>query len=282
MVDVQPPRRALNLPRGRLDLLRQLAIWSGFALGYQLARGLANQGAASSIPNGEALVRLERHLHALFEPGLQRSLIDVAVLVRAANWTYWLSQFLVVCLVLLWIYLRRYPAYLPVRNTLIVTNTIGLAGYVFFPSAPPRLLPTLDIVDTLATSGSLSHATGLVELAENPYAAMPSLHAADGLIIGAAMAVLVRPLALKVLWALWPAWVSFSLILTGNHFWIDIAAGVLLVAVSVPIVAALERGRGHRSFPARASVRPPMSPEHPSATVISKDSSWSAPHSVRR
>jgi hypothetical protein len=37
--------------------------------------------------------------------------------------------------------------------------------------------------------------------------------------------------------------------LTGNHFWIDIAAGVLLVAVSVPIVGALERRRRIRVFP---------------------------------
>jgi len=239
----------VSLPRGRGDLIRQIAIWSGFAVGYQLARGLANQGAAGSIPNGETLVRIERHLHALFEPTLQRSLIGISVLVHAADWTYWLSQFLVVCLVLLWVYLRRYPAYLRVRNTLIVANTIGLAGYVLFPSAPPRLIPALGMVDTLASSGSLSHATGLVQLAENPYAAMPSLHAADALIIGSTMAVLARPLALKILWAAWPAWVGFSLMLTGNHFWIDIAAGVVLVAISVPIVGQLERRRRIRVFP---------------------------------
>jgi hypothetical protein len=72
---------------------------------------------------------------------LQRALLDVGALVTAVNWTYWLSQFVVVAFALLWIYLRRYPSYLRVRDTIIVTNAIGLAGYVLLPTAPPRLLP---------------------------------------------------------------------------------------------------------------------------------------------
>jgi membrane-associated phospholipid phosphatase len=44
-----------------------------------------------------------------------------------------------------------------------------------------------------------------------------------------------RPWA-KVLWLLWPAWVWFSVMATGNHFWLDILAGVGVALVTFPIV----------------------------------------------
>src|SRR6266508_4221515 len=46
--------------------------------------------------------------------------------------------------------------------------------------------------DTLAQFGGLNHGSGLIELASNPYAAMPSLHAADALIAGIVLASVVR------------------------------------------------------------------------------------------
>jgi membrane-associated phospholipid phosphatase len=231
------------LPRGRADLVRQLAIWLGFAVAYQIARGLANRGAGPALANAESLLRFERRLGTMFELGLQGALLDVSAVITAVNWTYWLAQFVVVGIAVAWIYLRRYPAYLWVRDTVIVTNTLGLLGYVLLPMAPPRLLAGEGFTDTLSTSAVVNHGTVVVELVENRYAAMPSLHTADALIIGVALAVLVRPLWLKVLCALWPAWVAFSLIVTGNHFWADVAAGVALVAVTAPATALLERLR---------------------------------------
>ena len=95
-------------------------------------------------------------------------------------------------------------------------------------------------------SSPLNHASGVVRLAGNPYAAMPSLHAADALIVGVSLALLVRPLWLKVLWLLWPCWVAFALMASGNHFWLDIVVGVALAAVSVPITGWIERRRRDR------------------------------------
>jgi membrane-associated phospholipid phosphatase len=237
--------RRTILPRGRADLVRQIALWLGFAAAYQIVRGLANRGAGPALANGDSLLRFERRLGAMFELRLQRALLDLSGVITAVNWTYWLAQFVVVGLAISWIYLRRYPAYLFVRDTMIVTNTVGLIGYLLLPVAPPRLLVGAGFVDTLSTAGSapLSHGNAIVGLAENPYAAMPSLHTADALIVGVALAFLVRPLWLKALCVLWPAWVTFSLIVTGNHFWADVAAGLALVALTVPLTFALERLR---------------------------------------
>jgi membrane-associated phospholipid phosphatase len=138
-------------------------------------------------------------------------------------------------LALLWVYLRRNEAFVRVRNTLLLANVIGLIGFVLVPTAPPRMFPELGFVDTLA-GFNISHNSAIVRADANPYAAMPSLHAADALIIGVALAILVRPRWLKALWVLWPAWVWFSVMATGNHFWLDILAGILVAAAAAAIV----------------------------------------------
>jgi membrane-associated phospholipid phosphatase len=98
------------------------------------------------------------------------------------------------------------------------------------------MFPELGFVDTLAAVGTANHGSAFVELAANPYAAMPSLHAADALIVGVTLAFLVRSLWLKVLWLLWPAWVWFAVMATGNHFWLDIAAGIAVVLVAAAVI----------------------------------------------
>jgi membrane-associated phospholipid phosphatase len=65
---------------------------------------------------------------------------------------------------------------------------------------------------------------------------MPSLHAADALIVGVTLAFIVRRRWVKALWLIWPAWVWFAVIATANHFWLDIAAGVFVVAVAAAVV----------------------------------------------
>ena len=77
----------------------------------------------------------------------------------------------------------------------------------------------------------------------NPFAAMPSVHSADALIIGFVMATLVKSRWAAVLWTLWPTWVWFSVMATGNHYWLDIAAGVGVALVGGTIVAWAQERR---------------------------------------
>ena len=51
---------------------------------------------------------------------------------------------------------------------------------------------------------------------------MPSLHAADALIVGVVLAASAATGGRRSLWALWPAWVWFSVMATANHFWLDV------------------------------------------------------------
>jgi membrane-associated phospholipid phosphatase len=47
----------------------------------------------------------------------------------------------------------------------------------------------------------------------------------------------------KALWALWPAWVWFCVLATANHFWLDVAAGIVVALISLGIVSRVAKRR---------------------------------------
>lgn len=225
-----------RLPHGWRDFGRQLAIWFGFLLAYQVVRGVADRNPARAFENGLAVIEIEQRVTGLVELSFQQLAHSSELLTTAVSWTYWNSEFTVVALTLLWVYLRRNELFYRFRNWILLANAIGLVGYVLAPTAPPRMFPTFDFKDTLLSYGSLNHGSGLVELASNPYAAMPSIHSADALIVGITMALIVKRRWLKALWLAWPVWVWFSVMATANHFWLDIAAGIAVALVAGAIV----------------------------------------------
>lgn len=240
----QVTRAGRALPRGWGDFLLQLGIWLGFLLAYQLARGVADRGAWEAFHNGRVIVDLEQRLHSLVELDIQRVVLSAGDwIVQAVNWTYWNSQFTVVGIALLWIYFFRNSSFLRVRNILLLANMLALVGFVLMPTAPPRLFPEFGFVDTLAASATLNHGSGLIQLASNQFAAMPSIHAADALILGFFMTGLVTSRSAKILWTLWPSWVWFTVMATANHFWLDVAAGIGLAALATSIVLWAETAR---------------------------------------
>jgi membrane-associated phospholipid phosphatase len=224
------------LPRGYADFLRQLLIWFGFLFAYQLARGVADRDPPRAFANGWRVINLEERLAGLGELTLQGWTQSSRFLEALVSWTYWNSEFTVVGLALLWVYLRRHEAFTRFRNTILFANVLGLVGYVLLPTAPPRMFPSIGFGDTLAEFGGLNHGSGLIEFASNPYAAMPSLHAADALIVGLVLFSVCRHWWAKAIWAIWPAWVWFAVMATGNHFWLDVLAGVALASISLAVV----------------------------------------------
>ena len=232
------------LPHGRRDFLRQAAIWLGFALAYELVRALADPGRHEAIRNAVRIVDLERSLGGLYELDVQRWTVQTGgLLLRLVNSTYWLSQFGVLTAVLLWVYIWRNRSYLVLRNTLFAVNTLALIGYVAMPTAPPRLLTSRGFVDTVSGS-ALTFNTGAVKLLANPYAAMPSLHAADALVVAVVLAGIVQTRAVRPLFLLWPLWVSFAIVASGNHYFADVLAGTALGLVGLAAVAVWTRRRG--------------------------------------
>jgi membrane-associated phospholipid phosphatase len=222
-----------HLPRGWKHLLLQFAIWFGFLLAYQAARGFADRGAtaqARAFANGFRVIHYESGLNALYELTFQRFADGYSLLHDSVYFTYWFSEFGVVGIGLLYIYFRHHESFTRARNTLLLANVLGLIGYVWMPTAPPRMFTGFGFEDT--------QFAGTVALFANPYAAMPSLHAADALIIGVALALLCRTWIARTLWLIWPAWVAFSVMATANHFWLDCVAGAGVAMVAAAAINA--------------------------------------------
>ena len=203
----------------------------GFYGAYQVVRGVADRDIMDAYRNGEWVVLEEKNLGTLFEPAVQRVVDTSSVLITLTSYTYWLSQFAIVGLTLLWVYFRHHERFAWFRNWLIGANLLGLVVYFLVPTAPPRMFPEWGFIDTLAQYSSINHDSGLIASIANPYAAMPSLHAMDAFIVGVVMASVCRTRLSKALWYAWPVWVAFAVVSTGNHYWFDVVAGVLLAIV---------------------------------------------------
>ena len=227
------------LPREPRAFVFQATLWLSFVFAYQVVQAGAGHDRARALTNGLRVVDLERDLaHRVLELPVQETVRDSTALDILTALVYRMSEFVVVALALLWVYLRRNSAFKRLRNTLIVTSLIALAAFYAFPTAPPRAFVALGFVDTVRGSSSAAGRHGLELLPSNQYAAMPSLHSADALIIGVGLALLVRGRLARLAWLLWPPVVWFSVVATANHFWLDVGAGIVLAGVGALVVAA--------------------------------------------
>ena len=233
------------LPRGWRDFAIQLVIWFGFYFTYLGVRHLTYSTPGKALGNGLRVISLEQRLtHHLFELTVERVADSSSLLLTAAAWTYWNSEFTVIGLALLWVYLRRHEGFNRFRNTILLANIIGLVGFVLMPTAPPWMFPHMGLVD------GVNHSSALLKTLGNPYAAMPSLHAADALIVGWFLVSTSKTIWAKALWALWPLWVWFCVVATANHYLLDVLAGIgvavaaILATAWTPRVLARIRGLG--------------------------------------
>ena len=149
------------LPRGWRDFGLQLGIWFGFYFSYLAVRHLTDRDPAKAIVERPArdLARAARDPPPLrADCGAGRRL--VATLLTAAAWTYWNSEFTVIGLTLLWVYLRRHERFIRFRNTILLANLIGLIGFWLMPTAPPWMFPGKGFVDGVNHSSALLQSLG--------------------------------------------------------------------------------------------------------------------------
>ena len=159
MTDYASTRNEGFFPRGWQHLALQFAIWLGFYGVYQVARGAADRGVGQAFWNGTLVIEFENRFGLLFEPAVQRLVEGSNFLISATTLTYWLSQFAVVGVTLLWVYFRHHEVFTPFRNWLIAANLLGLVGYIAMPTAPPRLFPEWSFIDTLAEHSSVDQSS---------------------------------------------------------------------------------------------------------------------------
>jgi uncharacterized membrane protein YbhN (UPF0104 family) len=220
-----------RLPRGWGDLGRQLAIFALLDMAYELSRTFAVGDRSTALRHAHSIVNTERSLGLFHELDVQRWAMNApSIVMSVANWTYFNCQFTLTFGFVLWVYLRRNEHYTRLRNLIATINVIGLAGYVLYPAAPPRMLTGLGFVDSLNETG-VNHHSGLIAALSNPYAAMPSLHTAYAITVGVTGLAVTRN-RLRFLWIGYPALVVFSIVATANHFFLDAIGGASVAATA--------------------------------------------------
>jgi hypothetical protein len=220
------------LPKGGSDALVQLSLFVIADILYETVRGIAESNAAVAFANARALVELEQSTGLFFEQGLQAWVMGQRVLVDFANFMDVNSHFVITTTMLVWLYLRHNDRFYFVRNMFMVAMGLALVGYVLMPTAPPRFFPELGFVDTIAYYVNVKHDSGLVALFFNPYAAVPSMHVAFALMVAVPTMLVVRRWWAKALWALYPLVITFVVIVTGNHWFMDAVAGALVAGTA--------------------------------------------------
>ena len=94
------------------------------------------------------------------------------------------------------------------------------------------MFPQAGFTDTLAAARGRDAQLDLRPVLVEPVRrdAEPAL--LDALIVGVVMALVVRSRWAKALWLAWPPGSGSAVMATGNHFWLDIAAGIAVAGVA--------------------------------------------------
>lgn len=238
------------LPRGWKDLFRQMGLFAGAFLTYDIVRGLvASHGPTKPFDDANQIINVERTLHIFVEPSVQAWAQSQRWLIHAADWTYLNGHFFVTLAAMIFIYARRNDSFYFVRNALIISMALALIGYWLYPTAPPRLMPEWGFTDSVSqflTGGTGWIDDGPAKSFTNFYAAVPSMHVCFAVLIGFSMARLVRPKPLRVLWLLYPVLITFVVVATANHYFIDVFLGAVTASVSLLLAhGLLARARPH-------------------------------------
>jgi hypothetical protein len=238
------------LPKGIVDAATQFLLFFLAYNGYQVVRGLSEGREVTAYANAERLVEIQRSMGTFFEPAFQQALLDHEWLINLANFLYMNTHFVVTTSFLVWLYLFRNDHFYFVRNMFIVAMCLALIGYTLYPTAPPRLMPELGFTDTIALHTGITQDAGTLSLLVNQYAAVPSMHAAFSLMIAVPAMRLSRHPLPRMLWSGYPLLVFFVIVATGNHFWLDAAAGAAVACLAAAAAAQLARVRTDWSWPA--------------------------------
>ena len=214
-----------RLPKGWNDLGRQVLILVGVDLAYTAVRGIADGEKSVAIANGHQVIHFEQSMGTLFEPQVQSFFLPTRWIIDLADQLYLNAQFSIALGFLVWLYLFRNESYNFVRNMFVIAMGLALVGYMLYPTAPPRMFPEYGFVDTLNTFSGIKHDSALARSFINPYAAIPSMHCAFAVMIGATGALVCRRWWSRAFWAAWPLLIAWVVIVTGNHYWIDAVLG---------------------------------------------------------
>jgi PAP2 superfamily len=209
---------------------------------YDMTTNLAPLRLHAALSHAEGVLALERSLGIAPELRLDRWLAAHHTLGLLVSDYYDNAHFIVTLGLLGFMWWRRADVYRPLRNVLVLTNVIAFAVFWSYPVAPPRMLTQDGFTDIVAASHAFgSWHTGPLASAANQLAAMPSLHMAWAGWCTVVVWRLARNAWLRGLAVLYPCMTAFAVLSTGNHYVLDVLAGLATLALAMAIVAVVSR-----------------------------------------
>lgn len=234
--------------RTRPHVIGELLIVVCLVKVYDYIRSFEAARETSALRHGMAVLDLERFLRLDWELGANLWLAGHRLLESTAIWWYQLTHIGVTLTVLVVCYVRAPQHYRPARNALVATNVVGLLVFLVLPVMPPRLLPGEGFVDSVADAGFGASHTGPVPA--DQYAAMPSLHLAWATWVAIVVITLLAGRRWRWFAVLYPMTTATAVVVTANHYVLDVVAGVL-VATTAALATGLLPGGERLARPAQ-------------------------------
>jgi membrane-associated phospholipid phosphatase len=232
----------------RHQWIRELELIFAGLLVYFGVRAATSGQAEVAEAHARSLVHLEQTLGIAREGDLQELILDHHVLVTLANWVYIWGHWPLIAISAAWLFRHRPDAYRQMRTAIFASGAIGMIIFLAYPVAPPRLTG-IGLTDTVT---SYSHAYRALQppALMDRYAALPSLHFGWDLLVGLTLARFHPRTAVRVLGALMPVAMALAVVMTANHYILDVVVGGIVamagLGIAILLIRALDR-RAERS-----------------------------------
>jgi diacylglycerol O-acyltransferase len=244
----------LGLPARRTRLWVEALVIVWLCWVYDAITNLAPLRLHAALAHAQGILSLEHTLHLDPELALNRWLAGHHTLGLALSDYYDNAHFVVTLGLLGWLWYRRADIYRPLRNALVAINVLGFLVFWLYPVAPPRMLTGMGFDDVVASTQAFgSWHTGALASAANQLAAMPSLHMAWAAWCSVVLWRLsdgpqrdVSRRTLRALAILYPCLTCLAVLATGNHFLVDVVAGLATAVVAILLVRAVSAPRMER------------------------------------
>lgn len=226
---------------------------------YFLVRDLSAGQEREAFANAASIVNFEKALGLDWESTLQQRVLDTDWIIAFMNWVYIYGHFPLIALSLVLLFGLSRRDFLTLRNALVASGVLGLICFAVYPVAPPRLFAPGMFFDSL---GELSSSYQILQNPKvtNQFAAVPSFHVGWNLLVAFALWRASRFRLLRLIAVALPLLMMAAVVLTANHWLVDIVAGAAVAVLGIGGSKLMDRYFRHLN-----ALPPPPLPAAPPA-----------------
>lgn len=217
---------------------------------YSQVRGLAADRTTDAFETALWIIDLERNLGLFEELALQQLVLQTGGLIEPFNIVYFYGLFPLIIPTAIWLFLSHRPTYVLLRNAFLISGGIAVCFYLLTPTMPPRLLPGFGFVDTALNHPLVPTYSSIPGV--NHYAALPSMHVGWNFLVTLGLVGTLGRTWLRFTVLAIPVTMFFSTVVTGNHYFFDGVAGLVVASAGLGVAMVIEKrfsSGGDRALP---------------------------------